>query len=91
MAVTVDDICARVEADRQQARIDALVETLRKIAEHYDDDAHLVPDDSYWPNGEDNFSKHENWNAAFQQGKRRGEWELGALAEKALDQWEASA
>ena len=91
MAVSIDDICARVESERQQARIDALLATLRAIADHYEDDAHLIPDESYWPDDIRALSDYEHWDAAFDEGKRRGEWEIGKIADKAIEDWEASA
>ena len=89
--VTVDDICARVELERKQKRIEALLSALRSIAEHFDDDPAQMPDETYWPDGEYRFSKEEHWFRAFDQGKRRGEWVLGEVAQTAIDEWEASA
>lgn len=81
-------IISRVEQERQQRKIDALLAALRTIAEHFEDDPAQIPDETYWPDGEYRFTKDEHWNRAFEQGKRRGEWVLGEAAQTAIDEWE---
>jgi len=80
------EIIARVERDRQQARVDQLLSTLRSLARFGDD---IRPVDSI--SADDAklcYDRQEAWHDGHSAGVETGRWLAGNVAQEAIDEWE---
>ena len=83
------EIIARVERDRQLARLEGLLAALREIATHGGDNK---PSDSIGlEDARLHFDKQDAWYGGHDAGIETGKWLAGNEAQEALDEWELSA
>lgn len=84
------EIIARVERERQSARVEALLVTLRALAVH-GDNVHKPIDTIGMEDARLHFDRQEAWHAGHEAGIETGQWLAGNEAQDALDEWERTA
>lgn len=83
--MTEAEIVARVEADRHHARVEALLDSLRSIAQHGSD----KPPRDYISDADARacYDRQEAWHDGHDAGSEMGRWLAGNEAQDALDAW----